>query len=1023
MNIRVSYGACTNCGSPILYQGAQFCSPQCNEAWAGPRCNGPFCDVPVAEEGGTCPACVEPPSRCQLCHETEVAAYGDTCDKCASHVRGTASHVLVLDTETVLTRPGCMAPPLACVSYATREGAAGLWHHTEARPWVEQALNSDLILVGHHLAYDMVVFCAKWPDLVPLIFEVYTADRVTDTMLREKLIDIAHGTPAYKYSLEDVARRRLGVTMEKDLWRTRYGEFIDVPLSEWPEGAKQYAIGDSTTTLQVWEHQEQERHWLLDEYRQARAAFWLQLMSVWGIHTDEVGVRAFAQKTQQKYDDIARDLLAAGLLRVQGKKNPKLVRNTKVARERMEVSWAQRTDAQPARTKTGISLSADNCNRSHDPLLEKYAELSSITSVISTNLPLLQQGIHEPIHTKFDSLKTTGRTGSSSDDEGRGGNVQNLPTEVGVRECFVPRPGKVFAIGDYSAMELHSWAQVCLGLFGQSAMAEALNQGVDPHTKIAALILNISYEEAIEDYHQNPKGRVYMPRQSGKVCFHPETEVLTRRGWIRIPELSPHDQVCSARLADNGDVDLEWEVPIALTNRRFKGSLVHLKNEGIDLRVTPDHRMCGWRRTVLKKKKGVVDRVVTCLPREVPSLRFWPNAGALQEGKIELGGDEEEVERLLRIAVAVQADGSYAGSKIRLGFTKQRKIERLRGLLEEGEYDFKFVGAQKVSTFYLKPNLSEQIKKLLTPQKTLPWWWVELPYRLRESVLDEARYWDSHTFKNAGYGYCSVPEENVDVLQALATLTNVKTRKVHEGGAFKLSVKTKHRSRGGNLVPQHIPYEGVVYCLTTRNDTIVVRDGGVPVITRQCNFGFPGGAGFARFRDYARQSYGVDISPERAKELKDYWRAAWPESRLYADWMGAQDMHAPFQLEHAFVGRFRGGLGYTDGSNTLFQGLAADCAKNAGFLIAKACYADSSSVLYGSRPVLFVHDEFVLEVDDDQYAHERAIELARLMKEGADVYLPDVPSKVEPMLCRRWSKRAKPVWENGRLVPWNMEVS
>ncbi|NCX22192.1 MAG: S1 RNA-binding domain-containing protein, partial [Betaproteobacteria bacterium] len=76
-------------------------------------------------------------------------------------------------------------------------------------------------------------------------------------------------------------------------------------------------------------------------------------------------------------------------------------------------------------------------------------------------------------------------------------NIQNLPRKGGMRECFVPRPGYVFAAADYEQMELRTVAQVCLAQFHFSRLAEALNAGLDPHLEMAARIVGVSYEEAL----------------------------------------------------------------------------------------------------------------------------------------------------------------------------------------------------------------------------------------------------------------------------------------------------------------------------------------------------------------------------------------------------------------------------------------------------------------------------------------------------------------------------------------------
>jgi DNA polymerase-1 len=76
-------------------------------------------------------------------------------------------------------------------------------------------------------------------------------------------------------------------------------------------------------------------------------------------------------------------------------------------------------------------------------------------------------------------------------------NLQNLPRVGGLRECFVPRSGKVFVSTDYDGAELRSLAQVCLRVVGHSRLADVFqNPKADPHTDLAASILGISVDEA-----------------------------------------------------------------------------------------------------------------------------------------------------------------------------------------------------------------------------------------------------------------------------------------------------------------------------------------------------------------------------------------------------------------------------------------------------------------------------------------------------------------------------------------------
>lgn len=137
-----------------------------------------------------------------------------------------------------------------------------------------------------------------------------------------------------------------------------------------------------------------------------------------------------------------------------------------------------------------ISLDADACSGSQNPILELYSEYSSLAKTLSNDIPMLRGGVYMPVHTRFDELKKTGRTGSSKP------NIQNVRRLPGIRECFIPRPGHVFIDTDFAMLELHTLAQVCRWALGFSTLGDALNAGKDPHLIIASAILQCEYDWA-----------------------------------------------------------------------------------------------------------------------------------------------------------------------------------------------------------------------------------------------------------------------------------------------------------------------------------------------------------------------------------------------------------------------------------------------------------------------------------------------------------------------------------------------
>jgi len=194
-------------------------------------------------------------------------------------------------------------------------------------------------------------------------------------------------------------------------------------------------------------------------------------------------------------------------------------------------------------------------------------------------------------------------------------------------------------------------------------------------------------------------------------------------------------------------------------------------------------------------------------------------------------------------------------------------------------------------------------------------------------------------------------------------------------------------------------------------------------LAKAANFGFPGGLGAATFTEYAWATYGVRISEAQAKDLKRIWRGKWTEADAYFSYVSnlqAEAFGQEFTVTLPRTAFVRGGCTFTSGCNTFFQGLAARGAKEAMWSIAKKCYLpDEHSSLYGCRPVLFLHDEFILEVPaDGRDAHMASEVLQGAMVVAMAKFVPDVPIKTEPTLMRRWYKEAEPVYRGGMLVPW-----
>lgn len=197
------------------------------------------------------------------------------------------------------------------------------------------------------------------------------------------------------------------------------------------------------------------------------------------------------------------------------------------------------------------------------------------------------------------------------------------------------------------------------------------------------------------------------------------------------------------------------------------------------------------------------------------------------------------------------------------------------------------------------------------------------------------------------------------------------------------------------------------------------------------NFGLIGGMGAKRLLAAIQENKkllaeiekaGIKVNLAFTKEAIQKWKGTWLEAEKYLDSMAAAvDQNGETNIEQLRSGRRRGRVGYSDGANGYFQGLTADGAKAALYAVVRECYLkELNSPLFGSRVVLFLHDEIIIEAPEAK-ADAAAKRLAEVMIAEMQEWLPDVPVSATPTLSRRWYKGSKPAFADGKLVPGRPE--
>jgi DNA polymerase-1 len=431
---------------------------------------------------------------------------------------------IAFDTETHLFGPGNRAPRVVCVSTAAH-GRTDLKLAADAVPLILQPLlgaarDGQAIAIGQNVAYDMACLLEQFPsELCNAIWQAYSNYGVHCTKIRERLIDIMRGSRfdedgRKQYSLDALAKKRLGITLDKETWRLNYAQFDGVSITQWPQGVQDYATGDATATLGVWESQEAEiaranyPAWHDECARQSAFAFALYLTTCRGIMVDQERVRALKDSLTPRMMQARDVMIANGLL--DAKKGSKI---TKAIRAAIEATWIGEGDI-PRTDKTNqVQTALEVVEQCTHPGLAALAEYAGTEKLLSSFVLKLEEAGDKPIHGEYEPLGAdTGRT------SGRNPNLQQQPRAPGVRECFVARPGFVFVSCDYDSQELRTLAQVLKVTVGHSTLAEryAADPDYDPHTDFAARLVGITYTEAMA--RKKAKDKALLERRQHSKC-------------------------------------------------------------------------------------------------------------------------------------------------------------------------------------------------------------------------------------------------------------------------------------------------------------------------------------------------------------------------------------------------------------------------------------------------------------------------------------------------------------------------
>ena len=339
-------------------------------------------------------------------------------------------------------------------------------------------------------------------------------------------------------------------------------------------------------------------------------------------------------------------------------------------------------------------------------------------------------------------------------------------------------------------------------------------------------------------------------------CLTPDMEILTEHGWKNYEEFKTQpENKCYSYNTETGEIEL---TPIDnFIEQDYEGEL-YCSHGRVCYSVTDKHRM--W--VYVKKRDGsfewqwrTADDI--CQGTKFITAGYKPSGWKLTA----------QQKLLYRIIIATQADGyilnwSRTASQVKFHFKKERKIQRMKELLDELGDSYKiYKDSEGATHISLSPTLSEYITEVMNPQRNV-YNTKELPIELlslraedmKDLVMDYLFWdgrWENYLKNTKDMVISSTKKRTIDILQAMAFMSGFRTtqyKAIRKNNRHENCIDLKLYSNQELTLPEPSSrnveeYKGRVWCVSNSNHTIIVRQGGHVCVIGNCGTSASNSAG------------------------------------------------------------------------------------------------------------------------------------------------------------------------------------
>lgn len=328
-------------------------------------------------------------------------------------------------------------------------------------------------------------------------------------------------------------------------------------------------------------------------------------------------------------------------------------------------------------------------------------------------------------------------------------------------------------------------------------------------------------------------------------CFHPNTDILTLRGWVSVKDVSKNDVVYTLN-KDTNEIELS-----SVTNTfeyDFKGELISIAGRSVSQLVTPNHKVLvgnGKKEYKLQRADGRFNHHFY--------MKNQGNWTVPSKKTISFAGSERNACDLAYFIGLYLGDGYFVDRKSHkekqnfAGFSvkKERKARSIREALSSLGFEFTENPPNESNEYYrfylYDKDLLHELRKFgRSYDKHIPDYFFgeskEILRELYRGLMETDGTVQGN--KNQEVFYTTSPRLADDfqrlcfLIGKSATKSIVKKSEPHHKDTFVLSVisegKDFYLEKDKNI--SRIPYDGKVYCIEAeRNHILMTRFDGKPV--------------------------------------------------------------------------------------------------------------------------------------------------------------------------------------------------